>query len=322
MPAPTTPIPTVSVVLATYNYAQFLPESVRSVLDQTFGDLELIVVDDGSTDDTAVVLERFGHEPRLTCMQHAQRRGPAAAFNRGLIQARGLYLALQAADDAWLPTKLARQVEILDAQPEVGLVYTDTLIVDADGVPLRRHFEKPPVSPAVGWVLPQLLLSNFVPAPSVLFRADALGRVGLHDERLEVCEDWDLWLRFAERFPFAFVDEPLVRVRRHARNTHLHRLPMVRDSLRVLERFPEVVVPWESLGRGLRARAFANAHARAAVDLYAAGAPLSALAHLAKAARLDRRSIATPQLKLAARCLLASVGLDGPVRRVRGLSRP
>jgi hypothetical protein len=97
---------------------------------------------------------------------------------------------------------------------------------------------------------------------------------------------------------------------------------MVRDSLRVLERFPEVVVPWETLGRGLRARAFANAHARAAIDLCAAGAPGPALAHLAHAAVLDWRSLSTPQLKLAVRCLLATVGLDAALRRARGVGRP
>ena len=321
-PAQTTGLtPTVSVVLATYNYAQFLAESVRSVLDQTFEDLELIVVDDGSSDETANVLRQFGDERRVMCIRQAHR-GPAAAFNRGLAQAHGRYVALQAADDAWLPTKLARQVAMLDRQPHVGIVYTDTLVVDAQGKLLRRHFEKSPCSPAVGWVLPQLLLSNFVPASSVLIRADALARVGAHDERLEVCEDWDLWLRIAEHFAFAYVDEPLLRVRRHAWNTHLHRLPMVRDSLRVLERFPSVVVPWEALGLDLKARAFANAHARAAVDLYAAGAPRTALGHLARAVALDWRALSRQQLKLAVKCGLGSVGPDSAARRARQGSGP
>ena len=318
---PTAKAPTVSVVLATFNYGRFLAESMRSVLDQTFEDLELVVVDDGSTDETAEVLKAFGHDRRLTYVRQAHR-GPGAAFNRGLARARGRYVALHAADDAWLPTKLARQVAVLDSQPHVGLVYTDTFIVDADGQPLRRHFEKPPFSPVVGWVLPELLLSNFVPAPSVLLRAEALARVGLHYEHLEVCEDWDLWLRIAEHFAFAYVDEPLVKVRRHGRNTHLWRLPMARDSLRVLERFPSVVVPWEALEPGLRERAFANAHTRAAADLYAAGAAWTALRHLARAAALDWNSISSQSLKLAVKCALGSVGLGLAVRRAREISRP
>jgi glycosyltransferase involved in cell wall biosynthesis len=310
--------PTVSVVMATYNYAQFLAESAHSVLDQTFTDLELIVVDDGSNDETADILRQFVDEPRVTCIRQAHH-GPAAAFNRGLAQARGRYVALQAADDAWLPTKLERQVAVLERQPHVGLVYTDTLVVDAEGKPLRRQFEKPRCSPPVGWVLPQLLLSNFVPASSVLIRAAALARVGAHDDRLEVCEDWDLWLRIAEHFAFAFVDEPLVRVRRHARNTHLHRVPMARDSLRVLERFPSVVVPWEALRPGLKARAFANAHTRAAVDLYAAGARRTALGHLARAVALDWRSVSRQHLKIAVKCALGSAGLYSAARAARGL---
>jgi glycosyltransferase involved in cell wall biosynthesis len=298
----------VSVVIATYNYSQFLAESVASVLAQTWGDIEVIVVDDGSTDETESIMRRWQDDERVSYVRQAHR-GAAAAYNAGLMKAAGEYLAVQGADDAWLPEKLALQVAALDAQPAIGLVYSDTTVVDTDGVPQRRHFYDTGRVPHVGRVLPMLLLENFVPASSVVMRRGALQAVGLHEETLEVCEDWDLWLRIAARFEFGYVDAPLVRTRRHGRNAHLRAASNVRDSFRVLERVPQVVGTWDEVGRGLRAQAYANAYARAASSLYAAGCSGRALRYLARAVLLDRRVADRARLRLAARCALGIAGL-------------
>ncbi len=298
----------VSVVIATYNYSRFLAESVDSVLSQTCGNIELIVVDDGSTDETQAIMHRWQDDGRVSYVRQAHR-GAAAAYNTGLMKAAGEYLALQAADDAWLPEKLARQVAALDAHPAIGLVYSDTIVVDADGVPQRRHFSAAGRVPHVGRVLPMLLLENFVPASSVVMRRSVLRAVGLHEETLEVCEDWDLWLRIAARFEFGYIDAPLVRTRRHGGNAHLRAASNVRDSFRVLERVPQVVGPWDEVGRGLRARAYANAYARGAASLYTAGCGGRALKYLGRAALLDRRLGDWARLKLAAKCALCLAGL-------------
>ena len=300
--------PTVSVVIASHNYGHFLAESVESVLSQTWRDLELIVVDDGSTDATRQVIGGFAHDTRLRYVWQ-ERRGQAAAFNRGLAMARGRYLALHAADDVWLPHKLARQVEVLESRPEVGLVYTNTTVVDARGEFQHFHFRGGRVAPAVGWVLPTLVQRNFVPAPSVLLRREVLDVVGRHDESLEVCEDWDLWLRVAKEVQFGYIDEPLVRIRRHGGNTHLRQAPSLRDPFRVLDRFPKVVVPWEALGRGVKGWAYANVCTEAAGVLYDAGAHAAALAQLGRAALLQPRAISWHELRLAVKCALGLVGL-------------
>jgi glycosyltransferase involved in cell wall biosynthesis len=298
----------VSVVIATFNYARFLRESVESVLSQTWSDLEVIVVDDGSTDETPAIMHRWQDDARVIYLRQ-DHQGAAAAYNVGLRMASGAYVAVQGADDAWLPDKLSRQVAALEAQPGIGLVYSDTTVVDANGIPQRGHFYDTGRLPHVGRVLPMLLLDNFVPASSVVMRRGVLQAVGLHEETLEVCEDWDLWLRIAARFDFGYVDAPLVRTRRHGGNTHLRAVTSVRDSLRVLDRVPTMIGPWDELGRGLRARAYARAYARAASSLYTAGWSGRALGYLARAVLLDRRVVDWWHVKLAAKCALGIAGL-------------
>jgi glycosyltransferase involved in cell wall biosynthesis len=248
-------------------------------------------------DDTRVIYMRQDH------------KGVAAAYNRAYATASGEYVALQGSDDAWLPDKLARQIAVFEAQPQIGLVYSDTTVVDADGVPQRGHFYHGGRTPHVGWVLPMLLLDNFIPASSVIMRRSVLRAVGFHEETLEICEDWDLWLRIAARFEFGYADARLVYTRRHGANTHLRAGPNVRDSLRVLDRVPTMIGPWDELGRGLRARAYARVYARAASSLYTAGWSGRALGYLARAVLLDRRVADWWHVKLAAKCALGIAGL-------------
>jgi len=131
-------MPSVSIVVATYNQAGFLTEAVASVRAQTFADWELLVVDDGSTDDTAAVAARFRDDDRLRYLPgaHAER---AVARNRGVAAATGDLVAFLDADDLWRPEKLARQVAALAAAPGAGACYTASRFVDRDGRPLQRH---------------------------------------------------------------------------------------------------------------------------------------------------------------------------------------
>src|SRR5574337_356453 len=126
------PRPTVSVVVPAYNAAAFLRRAIDSVLGQTAVDLELLVVDDGSTDATLQLLAGYGERLRAISQVNA---GPAGARNRGLALARGRYIAFLDADDWWLPEKLGRQVALLDSRPEIGFCSTGTRVVHADGTP-------------------------------------------------------------------------------------------------------------------------------------------------------------------------------------------
>ncbi len=199
--------PAVSVVLPTYNRAHTLDRAVGSVLGQTFGDLELIIVDDGSTDDTGAVVSGF-NDPRIRYVRHDVNRGANVARNTGIKLSRGEYLAFQDSDDEWLPEKLARQVNLLTAADKtVGVVYTGCLrrkAGDAVYIPGAR------VAVREGDLHRQLLTGNFIAMPAVLIRRCCLVECGLFDEGMPRLQDWDLWIRVARRYLFACVDEPLV----------------------------------------------------------------------------------------------------------------
>ena len=210
-------MPEVSVVIAVYNQARWVGEAIASVRTQTFADWELVVVDDGSTDATSEVVARHADDARIRCLRqpHAER---AAARNRGIAATAAPLVAFLDADDWWLPTKLERQVAALAAAPEAAFCYTPARFVDEDGrpLPLRK-----PVHAMAGDVFGKLLRANVVILASVVARRRCLEAVGAFDAGLPAfgCEDWDLWLRLARRWPVAVVDEELTLYRRHSTNT-------------------------------------------------------------------------------------------------------
>ena len=209
--------PRVSIVLATHDGARFLPEALASVQAQTFGDWELVLVDDGSTDDTPAIVARAAADPRVRPLA-GPRRERCAARNRGIAEARAAFVAFLDADDAWAPEKLARQVAALDAEPAAALCYTIARYVDATGRPLAVR--RPP-EPLAGRIFPALVRANRMILSSVVVRRTALDAAGGFDETMPTigCEDWDLWLRIARRAPVAVVAEELTRYRVHGANT-------------------------------------------------------------------------------------------------------
>jgi len=225
-------MPFVSVVVATYNQAHWLGETIESVRAQTFADWELVVVDDGSMDDTAEVVARFARDHRIRCLTgaHAER---AAARNSGIAVSTGELVAFLDADDTWHPEKLARQVAALVAAPEAGACYALARFVDGAGRPLPVR--KPPRALS-GLVFPQLVRGNFVILASMMVRRRCLEAVGVFDTTLPVfgCEDWDLWLRLARRYAVVAVDEELVRYRVHDGNTRAEQV--MASGLAVLDR--------------------------------------------------------------------------------------
>lgn len=224
-------MPEVSVVLAVRNQARWLPETLASVVAQTFQDWELLVADDGSTDDTAAVVAAV-HDPRIRWLPgaHAER---AAARNRALAAAKGRYVAFLDGDDCWLPDKLARQVAALEAAPDAAFCYTIARFVDAAG---RLLPHRKPDDPPAGRIFPRLVRGNVVILASVVARRDRVDAAGGFDVTLPVfgCEDWDLWLRLARRAAVVVVAEELTRYRRHEGNTGWEQV--LRSGLAVLDR--------------------------------------------------------------------------------------
>jgi glycosyltransferase involved in cell wall biosynthesis len=200
--------PAVSVVIATYNYGRFLAETLESVRRQTFADYEVVVVDDGSTDNTSAIIQPYLADRRLryVCTEHM---GQAAAKNRGIALARAPLVAFLDADDIWLPGKLTRQVERFQSDPELGVVYSRRLLIDQDGWQLT--YKEPGLHR--GDILDAMFLGNFICFSSSMVRRAVFERVGGFDERLALAVDYDLWLRVAVDHRFDYVDEPLVKYR-------------------------------------------------------------------------------------------------------------
>lgn len=199
--------PKVSVILPTYNRAHLIRRAIDTVLSQTYGDFELIVVDDGSTDDTKEIVKSV-QDPRLRFVQHTENRGGSAARNTGIGMARGDYIAFQDSDDEWSLDKLARQVETMErSAPEVGVVYSGFWLIH-DG--RTSYIPYPRISRESGRIHSELLRENFVTTPSILVKKASLLKSGLFDERLPRLQDWEIAIRLSKDHGFVCIDEPLL----------------------------------------------------------------------------------------------------------------
>jgi glycosyltransferase involved in cell wall biosynthesis len=208
------PAPLVSVILAVHNREATVARAIASVLAQTYRPVELIVVDDGSTDGTRGVVEHFGAQVKLIAQAHA---GVYAARNHGLCQAHGELVAFIDSDDAWLPDKLAAQVTLL-RRPKVGLVFGDAVHVTAPHEDAPRNgltcFRVTP--PRRGRVAERFAWGNFVPTCTVLVRRSCLEETGGFAEQSEVSADYLAWFRIALRHELDYVARPVAEYTVHA----------------------------------------------------------------------------------------------------------
>ncbi len=203
--------PQVSVVITCYNYAPYIREAIESVLAQTWTDLEIVLVNDGSTDDSDAVIRTFLPDPRIRYIVQ-ENSGQAHAKNRGIAEARGRFVAFLDADDIWEADKLEKQLPLF-ADREVGVVYSRASYIDQQSRKVAFQPEAPYLQPKSGWITADLILDNFIPFASSVVRQECFEQVGVFDTTLQMGIDWDLWLRIAARYKFDFVDEPLFRYR-------------------------------------------------------------------------------------------------------------
>ncbi|HXI23992.1 MAG TPA: glycosyltransferase [Pyrinomonadaceae bacterium] len=201
--------PLVSVLVACYNQARYVEECLDSVLNQTYENIELIIIDDCSQDDSASVIQRWlvTNNFTATFFRHQQNQGICKTFNAALQRATGEYVCVLAADDVYLPEKIECQVRIMEnLPPKVGVVYSDSWQMDVDGNPLAEKFIEAhrqfQVMPE-GNLFSVLLRGNFIPAMATMIRRECFATVGPYDEEL-VYEDFDMWLRIARHYDFAF----------------------------------------------------------------------------------------------------------------------
>ena len=195
--------PQVSVIIPTYNRAWVIKEAIDSVLTQDYTEFELIVVDDGSTDQTFDVLESYRNDIKVLSQKN---KGVSAARNRGIAEASGKFIAFLDSDDLWLSQKLSVQIDFFNQTPDALICQTEEVWI-RNGLrvnPKKRH-KKPS-----GMIFKPSLRLCLVSPSAVMIRRRLFDRVGGFDETLPACEDYDLWLRISCRFPIHLIDTPLI----------------------------------------------------------------------------------------------------------------
>ena len=199
----TTNHPLVSVIIPTYNRGWIIKEAIDSVLAQDFEDFELIIVDDGSTDHTAAIINSYQED---IIILRQKNQGVSAARNRGLAEASGSFVAFLDSDDLWLPQKLSRQVDFFHSNPDALICQTEEIWIrnNMRVNPKKRH-KKPS-----GMIFEPSLALCLVSPSAVMIRHCLFEEVGVFDERLPACEDYDLWLRISCRYPVYLIDTQLI----------------------------------------------------------------------------------------------------------------
>jgi glycosyltransferase involved in cell wall biosynthesis len=259
-----------SLIIPTFNHARFLGAAIDSALAQTLGAVDVIVVDDGSTDDTPAVLARYAGRVRVL---RQPNRGLSSARNAGLAAARGTYVAFLDADDVMAPTKLAAQLEVLERSPAIGWTYCDVLMETvATGATARASERFGYGARALdGWLFPELIHGNFIPAIAPLVRRTALEAAGGFDERLTALEDWDMWLRLSLIAAARYTPAVLVTYRIRPGGMSEDRARMDRSRFQVLDKINRTrPVALESLGNVGR-RLIADTHNWLGKEAYASG---------------------------------------------------
>jgi glycosyltransferase involved in cell wall biosynthesis len=208
--------PLVSVIVPTFNRAHLIGETLLSVINQTYSHFEILVVDDGSTDDTEKLVRGF-QDTRILYLKQPNSGLPASPRNLGIQHAKGKYLAFLDSDDLWLPEKLAFQVDYLEKHPNVGLLYTQCIgFIDKDQ-DIGQPFPEIGIAKS-GWIYNDLILSdNYIPCLTVMIRGDILNQTGNFNEstRLRAVEDFDLWLRISRLTQAGYIPTALAKYRMH-----------------------------------------------------------------------------------------------------------
>ena len=210
--------PLVSIIIPAYNCSKVITKTLVSVYEQTYQNWEIIIIDDGSTDDTKSALET--HMDRIRYF-YQENKGTAAARNAGVRRANGGLIAFLDNDDLWLPDKIALQVQAMQENPNIGLVFTDGKLFDENGI-LKNSLineriqswidqnkdEDPHV--VKGWIARELFFGNIIAsATSVLLRKESIESVGGFDEQISIADDYDIWLRIAQHYPVVLIYLPL-----------------------------------------------------------------------------------------------------------------
>jgi glycosyltransferase involved in cell wall biosynthesis len=281
--------PLVSVVMATYNRAAYIADAIRSVQSQEYNNVEIIVADDGSTDNTPEIMPQFG--PSVTYLQLPHRGQPAATRNAALEMAKGEYVAFLDSDDLFLSGRLVKQVSALIEDADAGLAYSNGYFFrDHPGQPTGHVLDGLP-TPS-GEAFPDLLRGNFLAPPVVLIRRSCVDAVGTFDERPEffAVEDYDLWLRLAARFPLIYVPGDVAAIRRHGESISRDGAVLRTGVIQVLAKLEASHPQLARQHRTALCEGYARNHGAVALARFGQGQISAGLRHAFQALRYSLRT--------------------------------
>ena len=221
----------VSVVIPAYNKAELTVKSVESVLNQTYKNIEIIVIDDGSTDNTRQRLSTYAEKIKYV---YKKNGGACSARNLGIRLSTGEYIGLLDCDDSYLPNKIELSVDFLEKHSDFGLVHNAAFFVDEKDTILRTfsHYK----SQHIGWIAKRLIARNFICNSTVVVRKSCFEKVGLFDESIFTSADWDMWLRLVEQYKVGYINMPLTLYRISGSYILNHIEQSKREELKVIEK--------------------------------------------------------------------------------------
>ena len=219
-------MPKISVIMPCFNHARFLEDSIRGVICQTHKDIELIIIDDSSLDDSWGIIKHFAiQDLRIKTVRHGRNQGLSKCRNKGLQIASGEFIAFCDSDDIWEADKLQFQLALLHENQSYGLTYCDTMIINEDGVPTGQRFSDifPVPKLPSGWMFSKLVRRNFINIQSVLITNECIHSLPYFDEQIDLVQDWWCWIQLSRNYRFLYSPELLARYRIHSRSTNLTR---------------------------------------------------------------------------------------------------
>lgn len=267
--------PLVSVIIPNYNYGRFLAQTIDSVLAQNYPNIEIIVVDDGSSDESVEVLESYGDKIKWFKQQNS---GVSVARNRGIKESRGEFIALLDSDDVWLPEKIEKQIKLFLEDPEIGLVHCGFVDFDNEGNRHAEHLDgmKGRVAEDMLRYQRSVILGG---GSAVVFKKKMFDEIGGFSLNISPAEDWEFYYQAARRCKVGFVAEVLMEYRIHGNNNHLNISRMERAIIgafdKVFSEYPEELAP-------IRKECYGRIHTVLAGSYFRAGQYGSFLRHAAK----------------------------------------
>lgn len=225
-------LPLVSVVVPCYNHEKYVKETIESILNQTYKNIELIVIDDGSKDNSPRIIQALADEYGFTFI-HRSNKGLSATLNEGIKLSKGKYFSPCASDDIYIFDKIEKQVQFMESSPEYGMCYGKIIEFNEIGYKRKREIK----NFKSGWIFEELLKCSFaIPAITVMIKKDIYNNIGLYDENLYI-EDYDMWLRIANKYQIGFLNDYLAYYRRHETNMSKQAFKMYKAQEHILNKW-------------------------------------------------------------------------------------